>query len=110
MKSITGILVLLLFLTSCSSDTEQVGTLTSGETEPYLITIKNGSKKADLLLWFESDYLKYNEISDIIEVYKDTAEVAYRWSDEIYDGGSPWDTVQFVMKDKNEVYNFQISK
>lgn len=112
MKSLTLYISLSLFILSgCSKDTEGNGSIVSSEdNEPYLMTITNNSKDADLLLWCESDYLKYNQTSDIIKGYKDTAEIAFRWSNKIYDGITPWDTVKFVMKNKREVNNFKINK
>lgn len=100
----------LLILLSCSSDTDKESDiLSSGDGKPYLITITNDCKDTELLLWCESEYLKYNETSDIIKGYKDTAEIAYRWSDKIYDN-YPWDTIKFVVKNKTDINNFKMNK
>lgn len=113
MKSITLYMLFVLFsLVGCSNDTTNADEiLSSGEGKPYLITITNNCKDADLLLWCEPDYLKYNETSDIIEGHKDTAEIAFRWSDkDVNNPSSYWDTIKFVMKTKTDVNNFKIGK
>ncbi len=104
--------ILFITLLGCSNqDGNENNTITSGESEPYKLTITNGCKNADLLLWCESNYLKYNETSGIIEGHKDTANIAFKWSDRIYGGENPyWDTVTVVMKTKEEIYNFRIDR
>ena len=104
--------MLFIALLGCSKQEDDGGNaMISGESEPYKLTITNGCKNADLLLWCESDYLKYNETSGVIEGYKDTADIALKWSDKEYGGNYPyWDTVTVVMKTNEEIYNFRIDR
>lgn len=99
-------------LLGCSKQEENEGsTMTSGEPEPYKLTITNGCRDAQLSLK-GGETLEYNETSDIFETYKDTAYIAFRWSDKEYVWGDPdsFDTAIVVMKTKKEVFNFRINR